>query len=131
MSLFPRIKYFNPQNGFSLPEVMIVVLVLAIITTFSLMGLAGARSSLQLSNAGETLKTYLEKAISDAKRRHAQGTDRAKLQVISAKSYQVTIDFNGDGNLETRTIALPEQISFVYDSGKSPTEPERLARKCG
>jgi hypothetical protein len=80
-----------------------------------------ARSSLQLSNAGDTLKTYLEKGISDAKRRHAQGDTRAKLQVTSAKSYQVTIDFDGDGIVETRTITLPGRISFVYNSASPPT----------
>ena len=45
-------------QGFSLPEVLIVVLILAIVTTLSLMGITRAQSSFQLSNGAETLKVY-------------------------------------------------------------------------
>lgn len=108
------------MKGFSLPEVSIAVLVLAIVTTLSLMGISKAQSSFRLANGADTLKVYLEKAFSDAKRRHAQGNVRSKIQVISATTYQVTIDFNGDGVPETQNITLPGQISFVYNPANPP-----------
>jgi prepilin-type N-terminal cleavage/methylation domain-containing protein len=107
-------------QGFSLPEMLIVVLILAIVTTLSLMGITQAQTSFQLSNSAENLKTYLEKAFSDAKRRNAKGDVRAKVQVTSATTYQVTVDFNGDGVPETRTVSLPGKVSFVYNPLSPP-----------
>jgi prepilin-type N-terminal cleavage/methylation domain-containing protein len=108
------------NQGFSLPELIIAVLILAIVTTLSLMGITRAQSSFQLSNGAETLKVYVEKAFSDAKRRHAQGDVRAKIQVTSTTTYQVTIDFNGDGVAENRTISLPQKVTFVYNPANPP-----------
>lgn len=107
--------------GFSLPEVLIVILVLAIVTTVSLMGISKAQPAMHLTNGAETLKVYLEKAFSDAKRRHAQGDLRPKIQVTGSNTYQVTIDFNGDGVPETQTITLPSKTAFVYDTANPPT----------
>lgn len=108
------------RNGFSLPEVLIAVLVLAVITTFSLLGITKAQSSFRLSNGVDTLKVYLGKAFSDAKRRNAKGDARAKLQVTSETTYQVTIDFDGDGIPESRTITLPSKVTFVYNPANPP-----------
>jgi prepilin-type N-terminal cleavage/methylation domain-containing protein len=108
------------DQGFSLPEVMVVVLIVGIVTTFSLMSIAKSQSTFQAMNGAETLKVYLEKAFSDAKRRHARGNDRAKIQVTSATTYQVTIDFNGDGIPEPRTISLPGKTTFVYNPSSPP-----------
>ncbi len=102
------------SRGFSLVEVLIVVLIIGILTTFALMGIVQARSSFRFSNAVGTLQVYLEKAISDAKRRNAKGDSRATIKVLSTTSYQVKIDFDGDGNPETQTINLPEQTTFLY-----------------
>lgn len=108
------------EDGFSLIEVLIVMLILAILTTITLMGIVQARSSFQFSNAVTSLQTHLERALSDAKRRNAKGDARATVRVLSPRSYQVKIDFDGDGNSETQTIELPPQTSFLYDSGSPP-----------
>lgn len=108
------------MQGFSLPEVFIAVLILAIVTTFSLMGISKAQSSLRLTNGTDTLKVYLQKAFSDAKRRNARGDARAKILITSTTTYQVTIDFNGDGIPESRTITLPPKITFVYNPANPP-----------
>ena len=80
----------HSARGFSLTEVLIVVLILAIITTFTLVQITQARASFQFSNAVRTLQSYLEKGIFDARRRNAKGDVRARIQVISTGSYQVT-----------------------------------------
>lgn len=108
------------MQGFSIPDVIIMILILAILTTLSLMGITKAQSSFHLSNGGETLKAYLEKAFSDAKRRHARGETRTKIQVTGLSTYQVKIDFDGNGVLETQNLRLPGKVTFVYDPATPP-----------
>lgn len=103
------------QKGFSLIEVIMVVLIVAILGTILLLGIVRARSAFRFSNAVGTLQINLEKAISDAKRRNAKGDARATIQVLNTNSYETKIDINGDGVPETQTVTLPQQVSFLYD----------------
>ena len=108
-------------QGFSIIEILFVVAILGIITTFVLMGSTRARASFQLSSNGDILKAYLEKAFTDARRRHALGTDRTQVTVTGLNTYQVFIDLDGEGTPETRTIALTDRVKFVYDPLSPPT----------
>lgn len=111
---------YNKSNlGFSIIELLAVVLILGIVTTFSLMMTVKSSSSFKLSNSATTMQTYLERAISDAKRRNAKGAERAKITVLSTGSYEVRIDADGDGSPENVIINLPDNIKFLYD----PTSP--------
>jgi prepilin-type N-terminal cleavage/methylation domain-containing protein len=106
--------------GFSILELLVVILILGILTTLTLIWLMQARSSFELSNAVGTLQSYLEYAISDAKRRNARGDKRAKIRVLSAKTYQIMMDSNGDGALDATNITLPGESQFLYDAGDPP-----------
>lgn len=106
--------------GFSLLELLVVVLILGIVTTFAIIGIARARASFNLSNNADVLKAYIEKAFADARRRHALGNARATVRVTGLRTYQVSIDFDGDGNPETRSIDLTDRVQFVYDPAAPP-----------
>jgi len=106
-------------NGFSLVEVLVVAAILAIVTTLALIGVNRARGSFVFSNAVGSLQSYLEKGISDARRRNARGTSRSEIAVVNANSFQVKIDFDGNGTPETRTIPLPDGVTFIY-TGTAP-----------
>jgi type II secretory pathway pseudopilin PulG len=108
------------SRGFSILDLMIVITILGILTTLALMVFARARSSFRVQDAVGTLQSYLEKAISDSKRRNAKGDARARIRVLSTTAYEVKIDFDGDGVVETRTITLPSQTSFQYDVASPP-----------
>jgi len=102
------------QAGFSLIELFAVAAILGIVATFAVIGVSRAKSDTQFTNAARTLKSYIEKGVSDAKRRHALGDERAKIEVLNTTSYRVTEDFGEDGSVETRTIQLPQGATFIY-----------------
>jgi type II secretory pathway pseudopilin PulG len=110
----------KPAGGFSIIELLVIISILAVLATFALIGIARARSSTQFSNTARVLQAYIERAVSDSKRRHALGSERARVEVLDNTSYKVTTDFNEDGLLETRIIRLPGAITFLFTAGSPP-----------
>jgi prepilin-type N-terminal cleavage/methylation domain-containing protein len=107
----PRKKSkLNVAAGFSVPELLIVVALIGIVTSFALISLLNANKSFNLAGATRTLSTYLEKARVDSVRRHGG----ASINVNSTTSYTVNIDFSGSGVATARTITLPEGTSLQY-----------------
>lgn len=108
------------DRGFSLVELLLVTTIIMILGTFALLGVTRARSAAEFSNAARTLQAYGERAIMDAKKRHALGAERAIIEVIDTTSYKITADFNEDGTPESRTIRLPNSITFEFTAGSPP-----------
>ena len=102
------------HDGFTTVEIVIMLGILTIVTMFGLMGITSARASVRLSGAAREYATYIEKARMHSIRNHADDdTDRASVAINEAKtSYNVTMDLDGNGTLETKTIALPNDVSF-------------------
>jgi hypothetical protein len=96
------------DRGFTLVQVLITVCLIAIVSTFGVMAIASARASLRLSGSTRELAGYLEKARSNAIRRNATAT----VTIVDATRYTVTMDSDGDGTLETRTITLQDGVTF-------------------
>ncbi len=100
----------NVAAGFSVAELLIVVALIGIVTSFALISFLNANKGFKLAGATRTLSTYLEKARVDSVRRHGG----ANINVDSATSYTVNIDFSGSGVATARTITLPEGTSLRY-----------------
>lgn len=105
------------QKGFTLLQLMIVVLVIAVIGGMAAFGIVQARGRIRLTNSARMLASYLEKARVDSVRRHAVNfDDMAGLTVTSPTSYQVRLDFDSNGTVETRDITLDNGIVFANNS---------------
>ena len=102
------------QHGFSMIEITIMAAIITVVTAFGLMGITRARASVRLSGAAREYATYIEKARMHSIRSHADdASERASVAINDSKlSYDVTADLDGDGSIDTRTISLPEGVSF-------------------
>src|SRR6266480_4230724 len=60
----------HAARGFSLLELLIVMTVIAIVSTFAVVGLSRSRDSVNLQNSARIMASYAEKARLDAIRRH-------------------------------------------------------------
>ena len=95
--------------GVSVTELLVVIVVIGVVSSFALANFLTAGKSVKLSGATRTLSTYLEKARLDSVRRHGG----ASVNLNSATSYTVNIDF-GTGAATARTITLPPGTSLHY-----------------
>src|SRR5260221_11344998 len=110
MNLPPDKPKLNSAAGISVTELLLVILIVGIVSSFALAQFLNATKSVKLSGATRTLSTYLEKARVDSVRRHGGAT----VNINSATSYTVNLDFAGTGANSARTIALPAGTALTY-----------------
>lgn len=111
------------EGGFSLVQLLIVLVVSAIIASFSVISFAAARERMRLSNSVQELAGYLEKTRVDSLRRRAETGFLSGVQVLNTTTYRVTMDFDHDGTLEAgefRDVTLQENVTFTDETG-TPT----------
>jgi prepilin-type N-terminal cleavage/methylation domain-containing protein len=102
----------NMQSGFSLIEVFIVLIIIAIITTFALITFGSSKVDLHRQAVVREFKIYLERARFDSVKRRAEDPNRATVVLNSATSFTVQLDYNEDGTLqpnETRTVDFTQR----------------------
>ena len=107
----------SDERGISMIEMLIVAALIVIITIFAFMQIARAQRAQRLDDTTRMLTTHMEKARLDAIRRHAgAGVPMPSVTINNAGSYTVTMDFDGDGTLEARTIALPQNNGVTFNA---------------
>src|SRR5437879_10645471 len=89
MSLSKTKSRLSCADGFSFPELLIVVTIISIVSSFALISFQNSNKSFKLAGATRTLSGYLEKARVDSVRRHGG----ASVNINSSTSYTVNIDF--------------------------------------
>jgi Tfp pilus assembly protein FimT len=98
------------STGIGMVELLVVVAVVGLVSSFALINFQRSTRSFNVAGATRTLSSYLEKARVDAVRRHGG----ASININSATSYTVSIDFEGDGLATNRTITLPVGTTLAY-----------------
>ena len=106
---FVSLQRLPKQGGFTVVQVLITLALAAVITSLALMAVGSARASMRLTASTRELAGYLEKARSNAIRRN----DESKVTILSANSYRVKMDFDGDGTAEERDITLQDGVTFA------------------
>lgn len=107
-------KNDNSQNGKSIVELIIVLLVLAIIVVFALAPFNNSKTSFRRQNFAREMKVSLERARSDSiKRRATAENSMARVTINSATSFSLSTDLNQNQIIESSEI---KQVSLA-DSG--------------
>jgi hypothetical protein len=107
-----RAKPFSNANGYSTIQLVITLAVASIITGFAIVGITRARDHVRLMNSAREFAAYVERARSDAVRRH----NTATVQTISEGRYRVVMDFDGNGSIDaadTKTFNLQPGVRFT------------------
>ena len=96
-----REKYnFQAQNGLSLVELLVVMVVIAIVAALALMSRPAVNEQLRRQQAARELKVAFERARFDSvKRRADSSTTRAYVEIFP-NSFTLRTDLNQDGTLD-------------------------------
>ncbi|MDQ3907220.1 MAG: prepilin-type N-terminal cleavage/methylation domain-containing protein [Acidobacteriota bacterium] len=104
------------ERGFSLVELLIVLVVLILLVSFAVVSTARTRDRVRLADGTRTFGNYLEKARTDSIRRHADSGSQASVQVLNSTTYRVSYDKDSDGSLGSTDyldVTLPSGVTFV------------------
>lgn len=99
--------------GFTVVELLIVMVIVAIISTLALSSFRSSSRRLNLAGATRNLSAYLEKARTDSVRRHALPLP-ANITINKTSSYVAWLDSTGNGTLTASTISFPAGTSLGY-----------------
>jgi len=104
-----RAKPFSTTRGYSTIQLLITIAVAMIIAGMAIVGVTRARDHARLMNSAREFAAYIERARGDAVRRH----NGAGVQVTDEHTFSVSMDFDGDGTLDTKTFTLQQGVRFT------------------
>ena len=94
----------------SLIEVVIILVIIAVLTTFALVQVGQSNTQLERQNIARKLKVLLERARFDSVKRRVEDLDEMSHIVINNEtSFSAMMDFNQNGELD---IAEIQQVNF-------------------
>lgn len=105
----PRARAAAGERGFSLLELILTVVVVAIVVSFAVIRVDYARASMRLQQSTRQFAGYMEKARMDAIRRHST----TSVTFTSPTTYRVTMDFDGRGSVASRTFRFEEGVQII------------------
>src|SRR6185503_19655539 len=97
------------NRGVGIAELLMVVALIGIVSTFALIQVQSARDTLRLQSSVRQLASYMEKARVDAVRRHGN----SQVLFRDPKTYSVTMDFDMLGTLATRSYAFESGVQLA------------------
>lgn len=105
------------ERGFSLLQLIVVLGITGIITGMAVFGIRSARNTVRLNTSARDFAQYAEKARLDAIRRRTT----THIEFTGPTTYEVTMDFTGDGAGETRTFTLDSGVVLTDANGATVT----------
>ncbi|MEO5860131.1 MAG: prepilin-type N-terminal cleavage/methylation domain-containing protein, partial [Pyrinomonadaceae bacterium] len=109
---------FRSVSGFSVIELLIVLVVIGIVTTLAVIALGSSASSLSRQNISREFKVALERARYDSVKRRPDTCDQmSRVEITSATSFRLLTDTNRNGSID------PASETSLHDFGsRSSTE---------
>jgi len=128
----PKSKPATQQRGFTVMQMVITLAIIAIVSSFGVLGIKTARAEFRLQSAARLFASYIEKVRADSIRRQATPGNESSIEIFGEgnSSYAITMDF-GTGALETRTFQLEPGIDFATAAQKVSFDWRgRLTQQC-
>ncbi|MDI1240455.1 MAG: prepilin-type N-terminal cleavage/methylation domain-containing protein [bacterium] len=109
---------FRSNSGFSLIELLIVLVVIGILVTLAVIALGSSSSSLARQNISREFKVALERARYDSVKRRPDTCDQmSRVEITSPTSFRLLTDTNRNGSID------PASETSLYDfASRSNTE---------
>jgi Tfp pilus assembly protein FimT len=102
-------RHVRDQLGFTVLQLIIILAIVLVVSSFAVLGITKARAAVRLQNSVRQFASYVERARSDALRRHGI----ASVQLLTTTSYGVTMDFGDAGTTTTQTFTLENGVIFT------------------
>jgi Tfp pilus assembly protein FimT len=115
-TVFPSAKHvrrLGDERGFSLLQILIVLAITGVVAGMAVFGIRSARTSVRLNASARTFAQAAEKARLDAIRRRTT----THVEFTNSNTFEVTMDFNGDGVSETRSYTLESGVVVTDANG--------------
>src|SRR5688572_20847396 len=120
------------EQGYSLIEIVLVLVIVAIMATFAILALGSSTQNLGRQNVTKEFKVALERARFDSIRRRATVCeDMARVEITSATSFDIITDVNQNGTLlnpdltvdggDTRTVDFGSRTLVEIVDDPAPT----------
>lgn len=113
-------KKIHSESGLTLIEILIVITLIAIVSTIAISQFATSKTNLQRQGIAREFKVYLERARFDSVKRRAVNNDMSRVILNSPSSFTVISDtnqngtiLNSNGTFETGDI---RQVDFTQRS---------------
>lgn len=104
------------EAGFTVVDLLIVISIVGIVTSFALTTTVRARIHLTRTNETRKFASYLEKCRLDSIRRRATtAAQMAQITIINSSSYSVTMDADGDSTIDSREVSLPVDSALTFN----------------
>lgn len=107
----------SSESGFSLIEMLIVLVLIGILTTVALMQLGSSRTDFERQRISREFKIYLERARFDSvKRRPTAAADMARVILDGPSSFRAIYDNDGDGTIqpgETKVVDFTQRTNAI------------------
>ena len=101
MSLGTPARYGRGQRGFSLTELMMVTVVIAVVSAIAIIQINKPRKQFSRQNISRDLKVALERARFDSVKRRAEDPAVRARVIITSNSFTLATDVDNDGDIDS------------------------------
>src|SRR3954468_11661550 len=97
-------EQLTSQRGVSMIETLVVLAILAVLSTAAILSLGNSAKNLERQNIAKNFKISLERARFDSiKRRASDCENRSRVEITSATSFKLLTDSNENGTIDPAT----------------------------
>jgi hypothetical protein len=128
----PNSKAATKQRGFTVTQMIVTLAIIAVVSSFGVLGIKTARAEFRLQSAARLFASYVEKVRADSIRRQATPGNESSVEIFGegTTNYSITMDF-GSGAVETRNFQLEPGIIFGTAAQKVAFDWRgRLTKQC-